>query len=96
MTLLKINSCRWFIVSLKHADFIPVYKKNKKCDQPIYRPVSILANISKIYEKLISKQLSKYFDSLIVINQCGFGKGSSSQYCLLVILPETFNTVNQN
>ena len=31
-------------------------------------------------------QLSKYFDSLIVTNQCRFQKGFSSQYCLLVML----------
>ena len=31
-------------------------------------------------------QLSKYFDSLLATNQCGFRKGFSSQYCLLVML----------
>ena len=33
---------------LKHADVIPVHKKNEKCDKTNYRPVSILTNISKI------------------------------------------------
>ena len=60
---------------LKHADVIPIHKKNKKCDKTNYRPVSILDN-----------QLSKYFDSLLVTNQCRFRKGFSSQYCLLVML----------
>ena len=36
---------------LKHADVIPVHKKNEKCNKTNYRPVSILINISKIYEK---------------------------------------------
>ena len=31
-------------------------------------------------------QFSKYFDSLLAPNQCGFRKGFSSQYCLLVML----------
>ena len=48
--------------------------------------MSILTNISKIYEKLLYDQLSKYFDSLLATNQCGFRKGFSSQYCLLVML----------
>ena len=52
--------------------------------------MSILTNISKIYEKLLHDQLSKYFDSLLATNQCGFRKGFSSQYCLLVML-EKFN-----
>ena len=48
--------------------------------------LSVLTNISKIYEKLLYHQLSKYFDSLLATNQCGFRKGFSSQYCLLVML----------
>ena len=48
---------------LKHADVIPVHKKNEKCEKRNYRPVSILTNISKIYEKLLYNQLSKYFTS---------------------------------
>ena len=48
--------------------------------------MSILTNISKIYEKLLYDQLSKYFDSLLATNQCGFRKGFSSQYCLLAML----------
>ena len=34
---------------VKHADVIPVHKKNEKCNKTNYRPVSILTNISKIY-----------------------------------------------
>ena len=71
---------------LKHADVIPSHKKNEKCDKTNYRPGSILTNTSKIHEKLLYNQLSKYFDSLLATNQCVFRKGSSSQYCLLVML----------
>ena len=60
---------------LKHAEVIPVHIKNEKCDKINYRPVSILINISKIYEKLFYNQLSKYFDSLLATDQCGFRKG---------------------
>ena len=60
---------------LKYADIIPVHKKNEKCDKTNYRPVSILTNISKIYEKLMYSQLSKYVDSLLATNQCRFRKG---------------------
>ena len=77
---------------LKHADVIPVHKNNEKCAKTNNRPVSILTNISKIYEKLLYNQSSKYFDSLLATNQCGFRKGFSSQYCLLVML-EKFKEV---
>ena len=79
-------ACGEFPDELKHADVIPVHKKNEKCDMLNYRSMSILTNISKIYEKLMYNQLSKYFDSLLAINQCRFRKGFSAQYCLLVML----------
>ena len=65
-----------FSDELKHADVIPVQKKNEKCNKKNYRPVSIQTNVSKIYEKLLHNQLSKYFDSLLATNQCGFQKVS--------------------
>ena len=38
---------------LKHADIVPIYKKSNKCKKENYGPVSILSNLSKIYEKLM-------------------------------------------
>ena len=58
-------------------------KKDKYKDN--YRPVSTLANISKIYEKVISNQLYEYFNDKTFPSQCGFRKGYSSQRSLSVI-----------
>ena len=41
----------------EHADVVPVHKKKEKTDKANFRPVSILPNMSKIYEKLIYQQL---------------------------------------
>ena len=49
-----------FPVELKHTDVILVHKKNEKCNKTNYRSLSILAKISKIYEKLMYDQLSVY------------------------------------
>ena len=51
-----------------------------------YRPVSILPNLSKIYEKLNYNQLYDYFDKILFPSQCGFRKEYSSQHCLLTML----------
>ena len=48
---------------LKCANTITVYKKNESYGKTNYRPVSIVTNISKIYETLMYNQLSQYFDS---------------------------------
>ena len=60
---------------LKHAGVIPAHKKEIKSDKANYRPVSILPNLSKIYEKLMYQQLYEHFNSILSPKQCGFRKG---------------------
>ena len=62
---------------LKHADIVPVYKKNSKCEKENYRHVSTLSNLSKIYEKLMYNQLYDYFNNILFSSQHGFRKGYS-------------------
>ena len=54
----------------------PIHKKKDKGDKTNYRPVSILPNISKIYEKLIYHQLYDYFGVILSTSQCGFTRGT--------------------
>ena len=65
---------------------VPIYKKNNKCEKENYRPVRILSNLSKIYEKLIYHQLYEYFVNIIFPSQCDFRKGYNAQHCLLVMI----------
>ena len=46
---------------LKNAIITPARKKGPKTSKDNYRPVSILSNISKIYERLMFKQISRVF-----------------------------------
>ena len=63
-----------------------MFKKGTKTSKDNYRPVSILSNISKIYERLMFKQISEYFLPILLKFQCGFRKGFSAQHCLLAML----------
>ena len=61
----NLNDCiakSLFPSSLKNAIITPVHKKGTKTSKDHYRPVSILSNISKIYERFIFKQMSEYFE----------------------------------
>ena len=71
---------------LKNANVSPVFKKESRTCETNYRPVSILPNISKIYERCMYKQMSIFFDEILSQYQCGFRKGFSSQYCLAPML----------
>ena len=55
--------------NLKIAKVIPLFKKDAPSLCNNYRPISLLPAISKIFEKVIFKQLYDYFtDSNIFIN----------------------------
>ena len=72
---------------LKRADITPVHKKDSKNKENNYRPVSILSNISKLYERIMFKQMLEYFEkSFFPKYQCRFRKGFSAQYCLVAML----------
>ena len=72
-----------FSHDLKFADVAPIYKKKSRASKDSYRPVSILSNISKVYESCIYDQIQTYIDKIVSKYQCGFRKGYNSQYCLI-------------
>ena len=72
-----------FPEQLKYADVKPVFKKDSRTDKKNYRPINILPNVSKIYERCINKQLEEYFQALLSKYQCGFRKGYSVINALL-------------
>ena len=49
---------------LKGAEVKPVFKKKSRIDKENYRPVSILPVIFKIFERLIFKKLTMFFESV--------------------------------
>ena len=71
---LNLNSCMAstiFPSDFKNAEITSVHKKNSKNTELNYRPVSILSNISKIYEKAIFSQISDYFEKTLSRYQFG-------------------------
>ena len=72
------NSC--LPSDLKFADVTPLYKKKSKNSKDNYRPVSILSNISKVYQRCIYDQMEVCFETILSPNQCGFRKGFSAQH----------------
>ena len=80
------GSCPTFPTSMKNADVIPVHKQNTKTEKENYHPVSILPNLSKVYEILMYNQIYPYFDTLFSKFQCSFCKGFNAQHCLLAMI----------
>ena len=71
---------------LKYADVTPVFEKDDKSDKSNYRPISILPNLSKVYERIMQNQIYPYLNKIFSKYQCGFQKGFSAQYCLIAMI----------
>ena len=68
-----------FPSTLKLANITPVFKKGSANSKENYRPVSILPNLSKIFERCMFKHMSNYFEEHFLCKyQCGFRKGFST------------------
>ena len=49
---------------LKEADIVPVNKRKSKLSKENCRPISILPNISKVFERCLHDQMSEFFDNI--------------------------------
>ena len=72
-----------FPKSFKISEVIPVCKKDAPYDKNNYRPISILSNLSKLYERYMHDEINAYFDDILSKLRCGFRKDYSTQYYLL-------------
>ena len=59
-----------------------LYKKDGKTEKSNYKPISVLSNVSKIYERSLYDESYSYFDKIFSIYQYGFCKGISTQHIL--------------
>ena len=72
--------------SLKPVNITSVFQKGSRNQKENYIPVSIFSIISKIFEKILSKQWYIYFENIPSKFQFGFRKGFSTQHCLILMI----------
>jgi gluconate kinase len=63
----------------------PIYKSEDKTLCENYIPISVISNISKIFEKLICRQLNTFLDNnnIIVKHRSSFRRNHSTETSLL-------------
>ena len=82
----------------KEADVCPIHKKNEKTRCENYRPISLLPNISKIFERVMYSRLDNFLSSSEIIYkfQFGFRKQYSTNHALLSIVEQIRNALDKN
>ena len=79
---------RTFPECLKTAVINPIYKKGNRNLIKNYRPISILTNISKIFETLIYNRLQSFFqeNQLLSYKQFGYRKNSDTEQAIFELI----------
>ena len=75
-------------------DFFPWNAKKKINLALPYRPISILKNLSKVFENNMYKKIATFIDKYFSIFLCGFGKGYSTQQCVITLIGKWKNAVD--
>lgn len=84
--------------ALKAAEIVPVYKSGDVHEISNYRPISLISNIAKIFEKAIHGRLLKFLNKhkILNINQFGFQKGINTSNAMDKVLHEIYSSINKN
>ena len=79
----------YFPNDFKTAKVIPIFKNGDSNQTQNYRPISLLNNLSKLFEKIIYKRVSDFLakNNILFDNQFGFRKGHST-------IDEIFSSIN--
>ena len=76
----SLTSSRKFPSNLKLADIAPIYKKKNPEAKENYRPVSVLPVLSKVFERLIQKQINSFITDYLSDFLCSYRQGFSTQH----------------
>ena len=80
-----INNC-YFPDKLKEADVTAIHRNGNKCHRQNYRPISVLPNMSKIIERIMSEQITQHFVGILSPLLSGFRQGYNTQHALFGVI----------
>ena len=81
----SLNGCV-YDQDLIFADIAPVHKGEDATPKKNNGQISLLPVVSKVYEKIIRKQIAGYAEKFFKPFLCGYRKGFNPQYALLSLL----------
>ena len=82
--------------NLKLADITQVFKKKDPLNKENYRSVSVLPSISKIFERLMQRQINDYISNFLSPYLCGYRKGFSTQLTFLSLIEKWKKALDNN
>ena len=90
-------NCGNYPSKLKHAKVIPIYKDGDEIDPNNYRPISLLSNFNRIFERLMCVRLKFYLSKtdILVPSHYRFREKHSTQHATLDIINTIQNKMDK-
>jgi len=87
-----------FPAKLKKSRTVPIFKSGDPTSCDNYRPISLLSQLSKILEKIVSIQLTNHLDrnNILYEHQYGFQRNKSTEQNLIHAINFISNSLNEN
>ena len=87
-----------FPEKLELARITPVFKKGSRFDKDNYRPISVLSNVSKLFEKAMYHRLYSYLEELKILYPLHFGfrEKCSTTHALISITDSIRQSLDNN
>ena len=82
---------------LKIAKVIPIYKADDPSHFTNYRPISLLSNFSKFFEKVMYNRMIEFAEQYNILYRCfsGFRKNSSTSHALIHLINRISSAIDQ-
>ena len=84
--------------ALKKAEIVPIYKSGDKHNATNYRPISLISNIGKVFEKIIYNRIYEFIKkhNIITDQQFGFMKKIGTKDALNYITNILYNNLDHS
>ena len=82
----------------KYSLVTPIHKSGSKCEVKNYRPISLITQLSKIFEKAIVKRLYNFFinNNILKNKQFGFIPGKSTTHAIMNVVNQSLPAISNN
>lgn len=93
---LSINT-GYIPTELKTAKVVPIFKADSVNSFNNYRPISLLTSLSKLLEKIVSRQIIGFLNkhNILYKLQFGFRKGHNTSHPVIHFLDKIYNALNK-
>lgn len=84
--------------ALKEGEIVPIYKEGDTSEVTHYRPITMISNLAKVFERLVHEKLYRFLDKhkFLADNQFGFIKGRNTADALRNVTDYIYTGINNN